>query len=209
MATDSKSSKKYNDAVNGARASEEAKSGEESSGQALMPKGADVMILKPSEADIAQLMNDDSMEFAPQVRSLEEGDLIVGVLEGRGPSVDFTQMDGFTKQEVTRTVDTWIIRSPAGNLRMSILSSVQLDKKLPPFIGGMVKIFRGKDVKTGKGFRVTDYLVAGPKLPDGKLRSFTVAPSIDAESRTIDGPQAAPQLPAGSAQVAGGEDARA
>lgn len=208
---------RYTEAVSQARTAGPADpaSSEETGMQILSPEAA-AMILRPSADDIARLMNDSTLEFAPQVKSLEEGEMIQGVLEGRGPSTEFTQKDQFTGQEMTREVGTWIIRSPNGSLRMSILSSIQLMRKLPPFIGEFVKIYRGKDLKTNKGFRVTDYLVAGPKRPDGQARSWVVSEqdaAIEAEGRQIDGRAEQAQLPAGTMAGAnsqpGGEDARA
>lgn len=100
---------------------------------------------------------------SPQVKSLKEGEAIQGVLEGRGPSTEFTQKDQFTGQEITRTVGTWIIRSADGSLRVSILSSVQLDLELPALVGEFVRIYRGKDLRTSEGL-LADYLV-GPTSP--------------------------------------------
>lgn len=177
---------------------------------ALMPKQANVMLFKPSQTEIDAMMNDASLEFAPQVHKLEEGDMIAGVLEGEGPEAEFTQMDPVTKEQVTRTVKTWIIAAPDGGIRLSLLSSVQLDKKLPPFIGGMVKIVRGKDIKTNNGiFRVTNYMVAGPRQANGKPRSWTRPHVIDATA--LDAAPSAGALPPGSAPSAeqGGEDATA
>ena len=134
----------------------------------VMTKGAQAMIAPASQQDIADLMSDPTLEFAPQALSLEEGQMISGVLEGEGPMAEVT--DPTTKE--VRDVPTWVIRSHDGNARVSILTSAQLEKKLPPFIGHPVKIIRGKDLKTGTGRRVTDYLVCGPKLANGKQRSF-------------------------------------
>lgn len=207
------SNSKYQAAVNDARAREsgEKDAQDDAGGAIVLPRGAEAMILRPSEQDIANLMSDDTMEFAPQVKKLEEGDMIRGYLEGYGPPVELTQTDAMGRP-VTNHVNTWILRSPNGSLRMSILSSVQLDKKLKPFIGGMVSIYRGKDVKTGTaGRRVTEYLVGGPKRTDGTLRSWvdnSPASAIDAESVPVsiaDAPVSG-SLTAGSP---GGEDARA
>ncbi len=171
---------------------------------------AKTMLLKPSQEQIDAMMSDTSLEFAPQVHSLEDGELITGILEGNGPSTTFTTKDNATGIEITREVDTWIIRHPLSGLRLSILSSVQLDTKLPPFVGGTVSIFRGKDVKTSKGFRVTNYTVAGPKRADGTIRSWVRSKIIDAASRVIDGQADQAQLPASAgAPAAEAEDARA
>jgi len=126
------------------------------------------------KAVVDAIMNDPALEFAPQIYSLEQGDLIEGILEGNGPDAEFEHKDMATGIVTTNTVQTWVIRSLDGRQRISILSSAQLDKKLPGFVGGPVKIVRGKDINTNAGRRVTDYLVAGPKLPNGQSRSWSV-----------------------------------
>ena len=143
--------------------------------------------------------------------------MVHGILEGRGPGTTFTvaAKDSPTGQETTRPVDTWIIRHPKSGLRLSILSSVQLDQKLPPFLPtpgageSMITIYRGKERKTLKGFKVTDYTVCGPKKADGKLRSFVKPIVINVQANAIDGHADQPQLAAGSAPEHGGEDATA
>lgn len=175
-----------------------------------MPKEAMAMIVEPTDDQIRAMMADPTMEFAPQVYSIEEGKMVSGVLEGHGPSTTFTQVDPVTKQETTtRVVDTWIIRHPESGFRISILSSVQLDNKLPPFVDGFVSIYRGKDKKTAKNFRVADYTVSGPKRPDGTLRSWVRKSVINVEVNAIDAPTSAPQLTAGLASAPGGEDVAA
>lgn len=174
---------------------------------ALMPKQATAMLFKPSKDEIDAMMSDPTLEFAPQVHKLEEGDMIVGVLEGEGPEAEFSQLDPVTKEQVTRTVKTWIIAAPDGGIRLSLLSSVQLDKKLPPYIGGMVKIVRGKDIKTNNGiFRVTNYMVAGPRQANGQPRSWVRPHVIDTTSTPSAG-----ALTSGTGPSAdqGGEDATA
>lgn len=171
-----------------------------------MPKGVTAMLMKPTTDDINAIMNDGNLEFAPQVHSLEEGELIIGILEGRGPSTTFTQEDPYTKQPVTREVSTWIIAAPNGGLRLSILSSVQLERKLPPCIGALVKIYRGKEKKTQKGFRVTDYMVGVERRPDGKSRSWIEQKVIDAESRVVDAPTPSAMLAQGASGAPADED---
>jgi len=201
---------KYQAAVDGARQKADAKA-EASGGEVeIQTPAAKAMLSRPTDEQIAQMMNDETMEFAPQVHSMDEGEMVEGILEGNGPSTTFTQKDQVTGQEITRVVDTWILASESGSLRISILSSVQLDKKLPPYVGGRVRIFRGKDVKTSKGFRVTDYLVSGPRREDGRPRSWVTNKTIDAiASNTIDGQdsRALPAPSAPSAPATGGEDA--
>lgn len=194
---------KYDTAVRNARAKDAGApaAGESNAPLVPMPAGATAMLLRPSEADVAAIMNDSSLEFAPQVHSLEEGELIVGILEGRGPSTTFTQEDPYTKQPVTREVSTWIIAAPNGGLRLSILSSVQLERKLPPCVGALVKIFRGKEKKTQKGFRVTDYMVAVERQANGKARSWVESQVIEASGNYIDAPTPS-MLPQGAAAPA-------
>lgn len=142
--------------------------------------------------DLQKLRANKELEWAPQVYKLEEGDRITGILEGNGPVAELEKFDKVTKENIVQRVNTWIIASPDGSERVSILSSVQLDRKLPPFVGGEVTIIRGKDLPTGNGQRVTDYAVAGPKLPDGKRRQFAMP-----VQKVIDVPEQQNALPAG------------
>lgn len=195
-------SKKFNETVGRATGKTEEDGGNV---LAVVSKEVKAMVSKPSQAQIDAIMADESLEFAPQVHTLEEGDLIEGYLEGNGPGTEFTQKDQVTGQEVTRHVNTWILRHPTSGMRLSILSSTQLDDKLPPFKGSMVSIYRGKERKTNKGFRVTDYTVCGPPRADKKPRSWVkeLAP-IDVESRELPASATTPQLGAGQPD---GEDA--
>lgn len=140
------------------------------------------MIGKITDEEMAALLNDQSLEFAPQVYKLEEGDKIEGILEGNGPDAELEQIDRATKEVKINVVKTWIIAAPNGGQRVSILSSVQLDRKLPPFVGGMVKIVRGKQIETNNGQRVNDFLVCGPKREDGQRRSWATKPVLDVPS---------------------------
>ncbi len=151
------------------------------------------IVKKATGADeIAKIMSDPSLEFAPQLYSMEEGDLVEGVLEGNGPETEFERIEKGTGVVSYNTVQTWIIRSHDGGQRISILSSAQLDRKLPPFVGGAVKIVRGRNIDTSNGQRVTDYLVAGPKAKDGSARSWATP------AKAIDVTAAQPQLSAGA-----------
>lgn len=187
MAADAKNgggSKKWDAAVNRATGAGDAPASDAPS----MPVSP--MISKVSQDDINKLTSDPSLEFAPQVHKLEEGDMVEGVLEGNGPDAELEQVDRATREVKTNIVKTWIIAHPSGGQRISILSSAQLDRKLPPFIGSIVKIVRGKDIETRNGQRVTDYLVAGPKREDGQRRSWAMKPVLDV-------PSTAGALPAG------------
>lgn len=167
------------------------------------PKGIETMFQKMSpeafEAMIAS--TGQEMEFAPQARSMEEGDVVIGVLEGFGNGTEFTQKNPATNAEETRFVNTWIIADAHGR-RISILSSFRLEGDLPPFIGSLVYIRRNKDIKTSRGFRVANYTVLGPKKANGESRSWArkVAP------RVIDVPAEVRQITTGSAEDGQAED---
>lgn len=130
------------------------------------------------DAAIQAIINDQQLETAPQLYKMEQGDMVVGILEGNGAEAEFERIDQGVV--TTNIVQSWIIASPDGRKRISILSSAQLDRKLPPFVGGLVKIVRGKDIDTKGGQRVTDYLVAGPKMPSGQTRNWSTKPVLEA-----------------------------
>ncbi len=166
-------SPKYNKAVAKATGAEPTHAPDAIRDQAPMPPGVQGMISSADPDTIAQLMQNNDLEFAPQVLSLEEGQRVDGILEGNGPQAEV--MDPVDK--TTRLVDTWIIAHPLGTARVSILTSAQLERKLPPFIGSPVTIIRGKDIKATSGRRVADYMVAGPKRADGVRRSWATLPA--------------------------------
>lgn len=115
-----------------------------------------------SVTEWAETLAQDGWEAAPQLLTLEEGQLIHGILEGPGVPAEFTEIDPRTKESIVSTVQTWIVRSLTSKVRVSILSSAQLDKKLPEWIGCEVKIARGPEQKSKKGRgSYTEYLVAG------------------------------------------------
>lgn len=173
--TASSKSSKFNDAVE--RATGVAPEG---TAPTVSVGGSDALITKFSPDDLAKMATSGEWEFAPQLKALEEGDMIAGILEGNGPEAEFEHMDKVTGEVTVNRVQTWIIASPDGTQRASILSSAQLDRKLAPFVGGPVRIVRGKDIKTSNGHRVTDYLVAGPKMADGKRRQWASLPAAAA-----------------------------
>lgn len=121
-------------------------------------------------ADLTQIAKSGKVEFAPQAMRIGIGKKVEGFLEGEGPGNDFT--DPVTG--AIRHVRSWIIR--AGVLRVSILSSVQLDKKLAPFIGARVGIARDEDIMLAGGHRCANYYVWGEPAADGKPRSFVTLP---------------------------------
>ncbi len=153
-------------------------------------ESAAAMISTFSPDDLREIAKSGKHEFAPQMMALEEGQKITGVLEGYGPGNDFVDEE----TGVVRHVDSWIIASPDGAMRVSILSSAQLDRKLPPFIGGMVGIARGKDLKISGGHRCADYQVWGPRTESGKRRVWASLPGASTS-------KAVPALPAGTASA--------
>lgn len=161
---------------------------------------ASVMVRTVNDAELAKLMSDPTQEFAPQARSLVEGELIEGILEGEGPPAEMPNRE----TGVPQLVKTWIFASIDGGLRISILSTAQLDKKLPPFVGSKCRVVRGKDMKTGTaGRKVTEYMVSGDKRSDGTRRTWARPVVIDAQA--IEAPATAGQLTSGTSD---GEDAR-
>jgi hypothetical protein len=136
-------------------------------------KGAEVIVrsFQPHELEkeFAKDMNSGGYEAAPQILSLQKGQMVEGILEGNGPVAEFTDED---TGEVSH-VNTWVIRDPSGAMRVSILSSAQLDRKCIGFIGHFIKIARGEDVPVkGTKRRMTEYLVWGPKLANGVQRQW-------------------------------------
>ena len=145
--------------------------------------GAAGMKKKADPARLLKMVESGKYEFAPQNIAMEEGETIEGILEGEGPGNDFENDDGEIKH-----VKSWIIAALDGsNMRASMLSTAQLDRKLPPFIGGPVYIQRGKDIKTSGGRKCTEYLVGGLKLPNNQIRSFALPVAVEQ-----------PALPAGN-----------
>lgn len=171
---------KFDKAV--ARATGQEVAGSDSNAPEIGNVSGPGMVSKVTQEQIDAMVNSGKYEFAPQIHKLEEGDMIAGILEGNGPPAEFERLNPVTKELEINTVQTWIIASPSGDLRLSILSSVQLDSKLPPLVGGMVQIIRGKDINTKNGQRVTNYLVAAPKLEGGKRRSWATKPALPAAS---------------------------
>ena len=148
-----------------------------------------------------EFLNAQGYAWAPTAFSMRPMDLIQGILEGRGhpASINGTTPDG--KPE-TRIVDTWVVRHPTNGRRISILSSVQLAKKLVPFIGELVGIFRDDDLQIAGGRRVGIYEVRGPDRPGLETAWTTEKPEVfDANVIDLDS-SAVRQKPADAAQVA-------
>jgi hypothetical protein len=138
------------------------------------PTGGIAAMMRPFDAAAMHAkLATGKYEAAPQLVSLKPGQEVTGILEGNGPVAEFT--DAATG-EITE-VKTWIIADPTGSLRISILSSAQLDRKLNGFIGGEVTIGRGPDVNIGGGKRMTEYMVIGPKLAGGQRRQWFDVPN--------------------------------
>jgi hypothetical protein len=109
--------------------------------------------------------------------------MIEGILEGHGPVAEFTKTDRNTGEVVTTEVKTWIIALNGGAVRLSILSSAQLDRKCIGFVGSHVKIARGKDSRLPNGNMMTEYTVWGPRLKGGAQRRWFDRPALEAEGQ--------------------------
>lgn len=190
MATGSKYDKAVDRATNGGETAPTTTTGN------LPVPNAALFIQKVDEKAIAAVLADPTLEFAPQVHTMEANEMVVGVLEGNGPEAEFEHADKATGVIELSKVKTWIIASEDGSKRISILSSVQLDRKLPPFMGHLVKIIRGEDENIGNGRRMSNYMVAGTKLSGGQRRSWAVQPAIEASSHEVK------SLPAGDPATA-------
>lgn len=176
---------KYDKAVDNAR-------NKDSGGIAAQPIGdVQAMISTFTPEEIQAEAARGGVEFAPQNMALEPGKKISGILEGMGPGNDFEDED----TGIVRHVDSWVISSPDGSMKVSILSSAQLDKKLPPFVGGFVNIARNVDIKLAGGHRCADYMVWGPKLENGRKRSFSALPAEVAASKQLAAPQVTDPTP--------------
>lgn len=135
-----------------------------------------------ARAELAAKVAAGEWEAAPQLFTIPKGMTLTALLEGEGPGAEFVDED----TGVVRVVKTWILSRDGA--RVSILSSVQLDKKLPPFVGGMVSITRGEDVRNGSTL-YTDYLVVGPKRADGKPRDWATKPALPAANTNTEQPK--------------------
>lgn len=160
-----------------------------------VPLTADVaaMVKATAPGSIAERLSTGKYEAAPQLFKLEPGQEISGVLEGHGPDAEFEHLDKVTGVVTTSTVKTWIIADPSGAVRVSVLSSAQLDKKMNGFIGGPITIARGQDVNISGGRRMTEYIVFGPKI-EGKRRQWF---DVDDTERAIMEARTQHALPAG------------
>jgi len=138
-------------------------------------------LIKPfAETAMREKLASGEYEAAPEIMRLEEGQQITGILEGNGPQAEFID-----KMGVVTYVNTWIVADRTGSVRVSLLSSVQLDKKLPGFVGCEVTIARGPQVDVGGGQRMTKYFVMGPRLPGGQRRRWAQEQVIEADTRAL------------------------
>lgn len=142
-----------------------------------IPSGYGAIITLPAADQIGKDLASGELEWAPRVLTLATGMLIEGILEGRGGDVEMEEVEGVgaVRQVKIKLVGTWVIRDPKSGLRASFLSARQLEDKLPPFVGGYVKIYVGEMKESRKGTRYRDFLVGGPRLPGGDTRSFARA----------------------------------
>lgn len=160
-----------------------------------IPLGAQDLIRGYTAADLAVDMAKNDFEWAPQVLKLEEGMLIDGILEGSGGAVELESIDRATMSVSTKEVGTWIVRHPVTGYRISFLSTVQLDNKLPPYVGGRVKIYVGPMLDSSKGHRYRDFRVGGERRDEP--RSFARINPITSPA-VIDVPPAAMAWPRAS-----------
>lgn len=161
---------KYDQAVNRARGVEPESTAVTTTGPTeiditTLPDGM-VIDSREAMAMLAEKVKSGEWEAAPQLLTLKPRQTLIAYLEGNGPEAEFT--DDATG-EVSST-KTWILSK--NGVRVSILDTVQLAKKLPPFIGGLVSITRGEDKRSGTRI-YTEYLVVGPMRADGKPRDWS------------------------------------
>jgi hypothetical protein len=120
--------------------------------------------------EMAARLAKGELEAAPQIAELPEGVTVHCHLEGNGVPYETTDMATGEVKEV----QTWILGSlKTPGMYYSILSTVQLDKKLPPFVGGEVYITKLDERKSSTGRRYRDYHVVGASLPGGRRRDWT------------------------------------
>lgn len=174
-------STKFNKAVERATGAAAGSTGDDVKGGALaqMPTEAASLFSAWTPEDMQAKASSGEYEFAPQLAAIKRGQQITALLEGEGPGNDFVD----EKTGEVRHVKSWIMVEPRSGIRISILSSSQLDKKLPPFVGTVVTVARAiEDIELKGGHRCADYMVCGPKLPSGKARVFSMLPEKPAQN---------------------------
>lgn len=117
-------------------------------------------------------------EQAPQLATIPVGQTLLDwKLEGNGPVAEFTEIDQKTGVVEVQRVKTWVLSKDG--VRISILSSTQLDTKLPAFVGEVVSITRGEDKKRTSGpGTYSDFLVIGETRADGTARDWSKKPTV-------------------------------
>jgi hypothetical protein len=127
-----------------------------------------------TQHEVAARIAAGELEAAPQLsEKIPYGKTMHAFLEGYGPVAEFTKIDKRTGEVTVDVVNTWILRSLKGNARISILSSAQLDKKCPPFIGKEVYITSLGEIETKSGGRMDNYHVAGEKTEGRRMEWST------------------------------------
>lgn len=116
--------------------------------------------------DLIALARSGEVEVAERIIEIKEGMMIKGQLTGPGvPAEVLDQQSG-----LPRKVNTWRMTLESG-VRVSFLSSAQLDRMLPEFVGrkGITTIARGGEVKTKRNRNMAEFYVFGPKANAPRL----------------------------------------
>jgi hypothetical protein len=172
-AIDKSKSEKYNQAVAKATGTAGADQ-DDMKGGAMIVGDVSELFTNWTPEDVTEKARSGKYEFAPQMGQIKRGQQLTCFLEGEGPGNDFTN----EKTGEVRHVKSWIFVERRSGMRISILSSAQLDRKLPPFVGTVVTVARAKeDIELKGGFRCADFMVFGEKLESGP-RSFSTPPSM-------------------------------
>lgn len=115
---------------------------------------------------LVDLARSGQFETAERILELQEGMMIRGQLIGRGPDAEVED----TTTRLPKKVGTWRMRLSSG-ARVSFLTSAQLDRMLPEFIGrkGETVIARGGQVRTKRNRVMSEFYVLGPPASAPKL----------------------------------------
>jgi hypothetical protein len=172
MSNDTKSSK-YANAVNRATGQElETRNATQPAAALVVPAGLQGMVSAFTPDQVLVDMSKGDMEWAPFAIQMQEGMLLIGILEGRGGNVEIEEVDRVAGIVNIKQIATWVIRDPKTGVRGSFLTAAQLEDKLPPFVGGLIKIYVGAMLESRKGHRYRDFRVAGERLGNGQTRTF-------------------------------------
>ena len=83
-------------------------------------------------------------ETSPAIYDFEKDLTAELLLIGKGPDVEWESTDKASREVVIKMLPSWLAKNRNGEI-ISFLSSSQLDRKLAPFIGGLVRVtYRGK-----------------------------------------------------------------